>query len=430
MSDVLVSAQSISKKFARRLKRSMAYGVADIARELSGRSRTAGLRPGEFWALKGVSLELRRGSGVGLIGPNGSGKTTLLRILSGLIKPDEGIALVRGRVAPLFALGAAFNPVLSGRENVYINMAMLGLQHDEISERYQAVIDFAEIGDAIDAPLQTYSSGMTARLGFACAIMTSPDVVFVDEVLAVGDMRFRAKSYRTLAEMRRRGVAVVVVSHSMNAILSMAEHVIYLRQGHVVASGDPGPVVTQYENDMSDVPATLTTSGAHASSTPRAAGGCDVSILDVFFSDDDEQPLREVFAGHNASLNVRYDATRPVAALHLSILIRNLSRGGELVLNLSSGRENHPLSVERGEGYLQLKLRPVVLGPGLYVAKVVLADASFYIFDAMEEYRFVVRAETGMNECALFQPREWSVRSVNGAVTNTSARADNRGGIA
>jgi lipopolysaccharide transport system ATP-binding protein len=429
MSDVLVSAQSLSKKFARRLKHSMAYGVIDIARELSGRSRTTALRRGEFWALKDVSLELRRGSGIGLIGPNGSGKTTLLRILSGLIKPDEGIALVRGRVAPLFALGAAFNPVLSGRENVYINMAMLGLQHDEIVERYEAVIDFAEIGDAIEAPLQTYSSGMTARLGFACAIMTSPDVVFVDEVLAVGDMKFRAKSYRKLADMRRQGVAVVVVSHSMNAILSMSEHVIYLRQGRVAASGEPGRVVTQYENDMSDVPGAPALSASHAASMSRAAGDSGVSILDVFFSDDDGLPLREVLAGHNASLNIRYDATRSVASLHVTVLIRNLSRGGELVLNLSSGRDNQPLSIDPGEGYLQLTLRPVVLGTGLYVAKVIVAEASFYIFDAMEEYRFVVRAEAGMNECALFQPRKWCVRSANGAAAKGSARGAEKDGI-
>ncbi|MGH8614301.1 MAG: ABC transporter ATP-binding protein, partial [Gammaproteobacteria bacterium] len=175
MSDVLVSVKNVSKKFSRSLRLSLAYGAHDILRELTGTPRCSSeLRKAEFWALKDISFEVRRGAGVGLIGPNGSGKTTLLRLLSGLIKPDEGEIRILGRVAPLIALGAGFNPVLGGRENVYTNMAMLGLSHSEIEARFDDVLDFAEIGDAIDAPLQTYSSGMAARLGFACAIHTTP----------------------------------------------------------------------------------------------------------------------------------------------------------------------------------------------------------------------------------------------------------------
>jgi lipopolysaccharide transport system ATP-binding protein len=183
--------------------------------------------------------------------------------------------------------------------------------------------------------------------------------------------------------------------------------------------------VTQYENDMSDVPGlpalSPSLSPSHAVGVPRTAGAAELSVRDVFFADEGGRPLREVLAGRNASLNVQYDARRRVVDLHFSVLIRNLSRGSELVLNLSSGRDNQPLAIESGEGYLELKLTPVVLGPGLYVAKIVLADASFYIFDAMEEYRFVVRAETGMNECVLFQPREWCVRPVTGAIAGWSA---------
>ncbi len=407
MTDVVVTASGISKKFARNLKRSLAYGVADICRELLGRSRNSTLRPGEFWALRDVTLELRRGLGLGLIGPNGSGKTTLLKILSGLVKPDAGEAQVLGRVAPLFALGAAFNPVLSGKENVHLNMAMLGLDHRETLERYEEVVRFADIGDAIDAPLQTYSSGMTARLGFACAISTSPDVVFVDEVLAVGDMAFRAKSYRKLAELRRKGVAVVVVSHSMNAILSMADEVIYLRRGEVVARGEPEKVVTQYENDMASVTSAPTVAtGSEAGSPVQKTA---LSILAVRFVGESGTPLQNVIAGRPATLAVRYRAERPVAGLHYSILVRALSHGGELVLNLSSGRDKAALSVPLGEGVLKLNFVPVVLAPGLYVAKVVLADEDFYIFDAVEEHRFVVQASGGMNECRLYQPRTWSV---------------------
>ena len=416
MDDLLVMAHGVSKKFARRLRHAMSYGVVDIIRELVGKDRSAQLRRSEFWALKDVSLELRRGSGIGLIGPNGSGKTTFLRILSGLIKPDEGEALVRGRVAPLFALGAAFNPVLSGRENIYLNMAMLGLGEREIASSLDEVIDFAEIGDAIEAPLQTYSSGMTARLGFACAIMTSPDVVFIDEVLAVGDMRFRAKSYRKLAELRGRGAAVVVVSHSMNAILSMSDTVVYLRDGHVAASGPPTDVVSQYENDMSDVSSSISAHDQTLRSRSRNQAPLEVAIREVYLAQDSGERLHEACAGRDAVLHVRYIASRPVDDLHFAVLVRNLSHGGELVLNLNSGRDAQPLRIDPGEGVLCLHFRPLVLGPGAYVAKVVLADATFYIFDALEEFRFLVRGEANMNECLVFQPRVWSARPVVSAL--------------
>jgi lipopolysaccharide transport system ATP-binding protein len=385
--------------------------VRDIGRDLIGRSRESSrLRKGEFWALKDVSFELQRGSGVGLIGPNGSGKTTLLRIVSGLIKPDEGKVRVRGRVAPLFALGAAFNPVLSGRENVYINMAMLGLSRAEISARYDEVLDFAEIGDAIDAPLQTYSSGMTARLGFACAILTSPDVVLVDEVLAVGDMRFRAKSYRKLSELRKQGVAVVVVSHSINAILALSDHVIYLRQGHVAASGEPVQVVTRYENDMSDAHGRLPT-GANAEAKPvaPALGATGLQLAEVFFADESGARLPELQSGRVARLVVRYTAARAIKNVYLSVLIRELTDQARLVLNLNSGRDGEVLEIRPGPGQIELTFPQTVLGPGLYVAKVMLTDPTFYVFDALEEHRFVVRAAGGMNECAFYQPRRWSV---------------------
>ncbi len=163
--EILISVDNVSKKFCRDLKQSLFYGVQDIATELIGGGRKSDtLRSKEFWALKDVSFQLRRGEALGLIGSNGAGKSTLLRIISGLIKPDTGCVKVRGRLAPLIALGAGFNPILTGRENIYANMSILGLSTKEIEERFQDVIDFSGIDDAIDAPVQTYSSGMAARL--------------------------------------------------------------------------------------------------------------------------------------------------------------------------------------------------------------------------------------------------------------------------
>ncbi|MEC4816626.1 MAG: ABC transporter ATP-binding protein, partial [Scytonema sp. PMC 1069.18] len=214
-SDIVLSVHGVSKKFCRNLKRSLLYGVRDITSELLGlREKNDELRPKEFWALKDISFQLRRGEALALVGKNGSGKTTLLRIIAGLIKPDTGFVEINGRVAPLIALGAGFNPVLTGRENIYANMAILGLSNKEIDKRFDEVVEFAEIEDAIDAPVQSYSSGMAARLGFSCAIHTEPEILLIDEVLAVGDVKFRLKCSRKLSQLQNYGTSFILVSHN------------------------------------------------------------------------------------------------------------------------------------------------------------------------------------------------------------------------
>ena len=194
--DVLVRAENIGKIFCRDFKKSLLYGVCDALHEFfpfphakeSLPSSGIMLRPSEFWANREISFEVRRGECLGLIGRNGAGKTTLLRMLNGLIKPDSGFIEVRGRVGAIIALGAGFNPVLTGRENVYVNGSLLGLSKKEIDGKIDDIIEFAEIGEFIDSPVQSYSSGMQVRLGFAVATAMDPDVLILDEVLAVGDL--------------------------------------------------------------------------------------------------------------------------------------------------------------------------------------------------------------------------------------------------
>ena len=169
MSDTLVTVEHVSKKFCRTLKRSLWYGVRDVGSELIGQNNGhKNLRKEEFWAVRDVSLQLRRGETLGLIGHNGAGKTTLLRMLNGLIKPDEGRIKVRGRMQALIALGAGFNPVLTGRENIYVNASVLGISKAEIDRRFDQIVDFSGIEEFIDMPVQSYSSGMTVRLGVFC----------------------------------------------------------------------------------------------------------------------------------------------------------------------------------------------------------------------------------------------------------------------
>ena len=230
-SEILVSCQGISKKFCRNLKKSLWYGVKDgISEIITGQSLDE-LRKDEFWALKDISFELRRGECLGLLGRNGAGKTTLLKLLSGLIKPDQGTVRLKGRIGGLIALGAGFNAILSGRENIRINGSILGYSRDEIEDKMQEIIDFAEIPDFIDAPVSTYSSGMSIRLGFAvAAILTKPDVLLLDEVLAVGDIGFTIKCLNAVRKMMNNS-AVIFVSHNMQFISQFCTSCIVLKKG-------------------------------------------------------------------------------------------------------------------------------------------------------------------------------------------------------
>ena len=234
-SEVLVTCQGISKKFCRNLKKSLWYGVKDGVSEIVRGQSTDTLRKDEFWALNDISFELRRGECLGLLGRNGAGKTTLLKVLSGLIKPDKGTITLKGKVGGLIALGAGFNGILSGRENIRINGAILGYSREEIEDRMQEIIDFAEIPDFIDAPVNTYSSGMCVRLGFAIAtILTKPDVLLLDEVLAVGDIGFTIKCLNAVREMMKNS-AVIFVSHNMQFISQFCTRVVLFNQGKVIS---------------------------------------------------------------------------------------------------------------------------------------------------------------------------------------------------
>lgn len=261
----------VSKKFCRSLKRSLWYGLCDIAGELSplGRnpppgSRETGdgdLREGEFYAVREVSFELRRGECLGLIGHNGAGKTTLLKMLNGLIRPDRGRIEISGRVGALIALGAGFNPVLTGRENIYINGAVLGLSRREIDEKIDDIIDFAEIREFIDMPVQSYSSGMAVRLGFSVASALRPDVLILDEVLAVGDVRFVVKCLNRLRGLASRA-AVILVSHNMQAVSGFCSRVLLMDHGAVVVDApEPSRAIDLYHAAIEPAVTTAGTGG-------------------------------------------------------------------------------------------------------------------------------------------------------------------------
>ncbi len=247
--DVLVEANHVSKKFCRNLKRSLFYGVCDIARDLAGgNADQIGLRKQEFWANSDLSFQVRRGESIGIIGNNGAGKTTLLKMLNGLIRPDRGNIKTRGQVGALIALGAGFNPLLTGRENIHINASILGLSKKQIAEQIDEIIAFSELENFIDTPLQSYSSGMAVRLGFAVASALNPDILILDEVLAVGDAAFRSKCFARLGKIRDK-TAIFFVSHNAAQVSLICDSVLYLKQGTAAFYGDCSEGLEFYADD-------------------------------------------------------------------------------------------------------------------------------------------------------------------------------------
>lgn len=247
MSEIVIQVENLYKKFCRSLKRSMLYGSLDITRSMVSIPYNRGkLRSKEFWALKNINLELRRGESLGIIGINGSGKSTLLRLITGIYPPDKGKITVRGRLGSLIAVGAGFHPHMTGKENIYLNGTILGMSKKEINTKLDEIVDFADIGEFLDAPVSTYSSGMYVRLGFAIAINSDPDIMLVDEVLSVGDLSFQNKCLRKIYDMKRNQKSIMFVSHAMDSVRLVCDRIILLDHGEIIYAGDTDEAIMKY----------------------------------------------------------------------------------------------------------------------------------------------------------------------------------------
>lgn len=200
-----------------------------------------------FWALKNINLEIKRGETIGIVGPNGSGKSTLLKLIAGVSKPTKGSITTNGRIAPLIELGAGFHPELTGRENVYLNGIILGMSRKEVEKKFNAIVDFAELWDFIDQAIKHYSSGMYLRLAFAVAIHTNPEILLIDEILAVGDAQFQKKCFAKLNEFKKNKVTIIYVSHALSTVISFCERAVYLKKGEIISQGKPKDVIAQYQ---------------------------------------------------------------------------------------------------------------------------------------------------------------------------------------
>jgi len=409
-SDVILSVNGVSKRFCRDLKRSLLYAVQDITADLVGlRQESEILRPKEFWAVKDVSFQLRRGEALGLVGKNGSGKSTLLRVIAGLIKPDAGSVEVKGRIAPLIALGAGFNPILTGRENIYANMSILGLTKQEIDERFDQVVEFAEVGEAIDAPVQTYSSGMAARLGFSSAIHTEPEILLVDEVLAVGDIRFQAKCHRRLEELRQKGTTFILVSHSPQVILGVCDTALYLLNGQRIQQGNVQPVMSRYEQDLFLNNEGEKTQRSIVKPEKLASESLGLDILSVCFKDTQGKIADSLRCGEAATLQIDCKIHRQIDNLIARISFYQIQGGKQCVQFLSNINDQCSIKVLPGHQAITVRLSSVCFKPGIYVMKLVFRENSLSTLDFVESFRFSVTSDVVMSQCEFYQPRSWSV---------------------
>lgn len=246
---------NISKKYALRADQHRSYALKDLLLDVFGRKVPETVRKDEFYAVKDVSFNLYPGDSIGLIGRNGSGKSTTLRVCAGLIRPNAGKVIVRGKIQALISLGAGFNPALNGLDNIRNAAAILGLTPRETKLVLGEIVEFAELGEFIESPVSSYSSGMYARLGFSVAVHLKPDIIFIDEILGVGDFGFQNKCFLKMSEIQRRGVTIVLVSHSHNRITQMCEKAIWLKDGVVQDFGESKETVDKYINHLNDLEA-------------------------------------------------------------------------------------------------------------------------------------------------------------------------------
>lgn len=389
MSDTLIKVEGVSKKFCRNLKKSLWYGMQDLGNELLGRRHGGNgeLRPEEFWAVKDVSFELKRGEALGLIGRNGAGKTTLLRLLSGLIKPDAGRIEMRGRVGALIALGAGFNPILTGRENIYVNASMLGLSQQETTAKLDEIIDFAEIEEFIDSPVQSYSSGMQVRLGFAVAAHLSPDIMLVDEALAVGDARFQRKCYDRIQNMQSQGTAFIVVSHNPYQIESLCQKTAVMHKGTMSSLCDGKQALVLYHDLVQrDLSPALSTA-----KTAREGTG-ELTFERLVLERSDGAAVDIIHTATRMRLVAEINTPKPMEGVRFRFEICSVNNAIVVMVTTIGLSEERVFS---GRQRLVFEMDPCLLTSGWYYVNAVAVDGKVRLDNWQRAVEFKVQMDEG-----------------------------------
>ncbi len=385
IADAAIRVERLGKRYRirplepyRSLRESLVRAVRAPFRRLAGRARAAAHEP--FWALRDVSFTVERGDVVGVIGRNGAGKSTLLKILSRITEPTEGLAEIRGRIGSLLEVGTGFHPELTGRENIYLNGAVLGMRKVEIDRKFDAIVDFAEVERFLDLSVKHYSSGMYMRLAFAVAAHLEPEILVVDEVLAVGDVAFQKKCLGKMGQVAKEGRTVLFVSHAMAAVQALCSRGIVLADGRAEFDGPIGEAVECYlRSDRSREPVT------DLSGAPRSGTG-EARLVSFYIEDASGRPASSVPNGRPCTFVLRYrahDAGQSLDGVAATVSVRNLI--GTLIFyhhNLLTGQAFDRVE---GAGEFRLRIPRLPLSPGDYHADLNLTrDRGRTLLDSVE----------------------------------------------
>ena len=365
----------------------------------------------EFWALRGIDLDIPHGSTFGIIGGNGSGKSTLLKMLAGILRPDEGTATVNGRLSALLELGAGFHPELTGRENVYLNGAILGFTSKEIRRRFDDIVGFAELDRFIDEPVRNYSSGMYVRLGFSVAIHVEPEILLVDEVLAVGDHTFQKRCLDRFAQLKAEGRTIILVSHDLDMVGWLCEQTAWIQQGTLRAVGPSPNVIERFLDGADDSPTPV----APSPSAPRRFGGLgpDDLVRAVDLVDANGHPMDRVGSGRPVRFRVRVDADQVGETVTVALGLYRAD--GTHVASINSGAAARAAD-EAGTVEVDYAVDSLAVQPGIYELSVALHDATMR--RVFERHTHLVRFEvepTGVDQQngLVALGGTWSARSVD-----------------
>jgi lipopolysaccharide transport system ATP-binding protein len=359
MSDIAIRVENLGKMFRIGAKppryKTFRDTVAGLFKPNDG-ARKSKSEP--FWALKDISFEIKRGEVVGIIGRNGAGKSTLLKILSRITEPTEGSGEIQGRVGSLLEVGTGFHPELTGRENVFLNGAILGMRRAEIEAKFDEIVAFAEVDKFIDTPVKHYSSGMHLRLAFSVAAHLEPEILFVDEVLAVGDAVFQKKCLAKMREVADRGLTIMFVSHNMAAVQNLCNKAMLLSKGHLVLAGTVEKVVQEY------LASSTGKRGMDLGAVADRKGAGEARIRQVSFSSVDGSPIAGLVCGKPARITVDLSNPRPAQNPRISLCFRDMM--DQRIMHLDSkllGRQLHALG---RDGQLTCDIPCVTLAPGQY----------------------------------------------------------------
>ena len=354
----------------------------------------------EFWALKGVEFEVPTGQTFGVIGPNGSGKSTLLKCMAGILRPEKGRATVHGRVSALLELGAGFHMELTGRENVFLNGAILGLTKREVELRFDDIVAFAGLEEFIDTPVKNYSSGMFVRLGFAVAAHVEPEVLLIDEVLSVGDESFQRQCAEKIEQFRTDGRTIVFVSHGLGQVEQLCERVAWIDHGELADVGPAADIITKYRGESHDAERVQGELGTRW-------GSHEAEVTKAGFVGADGEPMTLLTTLEPARLRVEYDAHQPLQDIVVGFRIDTVH--GHLVWGTSTRLARKTIGLAEGRGAVELGIDALPLLEGVYDLSVSITDhTEHHAYDHWERrVRFEVR-QFGTNDAGLFHmPVTW-----------------------